>query len=127
MIKLPKTIKMVITDFDGIVTDNLVLYAQWARNRYIVKFDSNGGIGTMNDQIFETGVEQSLNGNQFTKEGFEFNFWNTRRDGSGTIYTDQQNVLNITDGSEITLYAQWREEFEYGFIPTITPLPLKFK
>ena len=37
---------------------------------------------------------------------------NTKADGSGTSYKDQQSVVNFVDeqGNEITLYAQWEKE-----------------
>ena len=39
-----------------------------------------------------------------------FNGWNTKKDGSGTKYSNKQSVKNLTsnNGATITLYAQWK-------------------
>ena len=61
-------------------------------------------------------VTQSVSGsatlrkNDFTRNGFTFVNWNTKRDGSGTTYTDEQEI-NITE--DLVLYAQWEETFDY--------------
>ena len=47
-----------------------------------------------------------------TKDEHVFIGWNTERDGSGTTYTDEVSLSNITD-TNLTLYAQYR-------IPTAT-------
>ena len=74
-----------------------------------VKFDANGGTGTMSEQIFKSGEEQKLSVNAFTKEKYAFTGWNTKADNTGTTYTDSQLVIfnPENDGDSITLYAQW--------------------
>lgn len=76
---------------------------------YKVKFDSNGGSGTMNDMSFTYGTAQNLTANTFTRTCFYFNGWNTESDGTGTSYSNQEEVNNLTttNNEEITLYAQW--------------------
>ena len=76
---------------------------------YTVTFDGNGGSGTMANQSFEYGEEKALTANSFTRTGHAFTGWNTKADGSGTPYTDEQEVKNLTDtdGGTVTLYAQW--------------------
>ena len=86
------------------VTQDLTLYAQWKRVIYTVTFDANGGKGTMDQQIFEHGIERQLIANTFTREGYLFMGWNTAPDGSGTSYSDKQ-IISVT--KELTLYAQW--------------------
>ena len=83
---------------------------------YYVTFDSNAPseiavTGTMSDQLFVYGTAQNLNINNYVAEGYMFTGWNTKADGSGDFYTDQQLVENLTsiDGDVITLYAQWRD------------------
>ena len=95
----------------GIVT----LYAQWHSNtpspsKYTVKFNGNGNTGgTMSDQSMTSGVSTTLNANKFTRTGYVFICWNTKADGSGESYFDEQSVssLTTTDGGIVTLYAQW--------------------
>ena len=71
-----------------------------------IKFDANGGEGTMNDQVVQYDVATPLNANIFTREGYIFNGWNTAPDRSGTAYADG---ANIQAKSLTTLYAQWIE------------------
>ena len=76
---------------------------------YTVTFDGNGGSGTMANQSFDYDEEKALAANSFTRTGHAFTGWNTKADGSGTPYTDEQEVKNLTDtdGGTVTLYAQW--------------------
>ena len=101
-----------LTSAGGTIT----LYAQWTQNTpstpktYTVRFNNNGGSGTMSDQTFTVGVSQALKANTFTKSGYTFKGWNTQSNGSGTSYTNQQTVKDLTSaGKTITLYAQWTE------------------
>ena len=76
---------------------------------YTVTFDGNGGSGTMADQSFDYDEKKALTANSFTRTGHAFTGWNTKADGSGTPYTDEREVKNLTDtdGGTVTLYAQW--------------------
>ena len=78
--------------------------------KYTVTFNGNGGSGTMADQSFEYGEEKALTANVFIRTGHDFTGWNTEADGSGTSYTDEKIVKNLTDtdGGTVTLYAQWK-------------------
>ena len=69
-----------------------------------VTFNSNGGEGAMEDQIFAAKQTKALSANAFTKADHAFCGWNTAPDGSGDAYTDKQQ---ITVTSDMTLYAQW--------------------
>ena len=86
---------------------------------YTVKFDSNGGTGSMSDMDFAYGTAQNLTANAFTKDRFYFDGWNTRADGTGTSYTNGELVNNLssTNGAEITLYAQWKTNYIYFQVP----------
>ncbi|MEE1069354.1 MAG: InlB B-repeat-containing protein, partial [Paludibacteraceae bacterium] len=85
-------------------------YAYYKAHQYTVKFDANGGTGSMSNQSSHTyGVSKALTANAFTRTGYTFAGWNTKADGTGTSYTNKQSVsnLSLTDGATITLYAQW--------------------
>lgn len=86
------------------------MYARWQANTYSVKFDANGGSGSMSDQAMVYDTSSKLTANNFTSTGYTFVGWNTKADGSGTSYTDQQEVKNLAsaDGAAVTLYAQWK-------------------
>ena len=86
------------------VTSDQTIHATFAPTIYTVTFNANTGTGNMNPQDFTYGEAQNLTENSFTKEGYAFNGWNTQTSGSGTSYTDQQNISPIEN---ITLFAQW--------------------
>ncbi len=76
---------------------------------YIIRYNNNGGSGSLADQTIKYGVTENLRTNTFTKTGYKFIGWNTQADGQGTSYTDSHSVSNLssTNGDIITLYAQW--------------------
>lgn len=76
-----------------------------------VTFEANGSTeypveGTMAPQTVTAKKDTALNVNTFTREGFNFNGWNTAADGSGDSYADGATV-NLT--ADTTLYAQWED------------------
>ena len=81
--------------------------SNWKANSYKIIFDNNTGSGTMSEQIMTYDISGNLNANTFTKTGYSFKCWNTKADGTGTAYEDQQEVLNLVENGEITLYAEW--------------------
>ena len=77
---------------------------------YTVHYDANSGTGTMSDQVIFRNVATALKENSYTKISYKFIGWNTAANGSGTGYTDEEVVTNLTsENSTITLYAQWEE------------------
>ena len=87
----------------------ITLYAQWSKNTYTVSFNSNGGTGSMQSQNYTYDVAQTLRPNAFTKSGYTFAGWTINQDGTGTVYTDEQSVSNLTttNNGSVTLYAKW--------------------
>lgn len=77
---------------------------------YKVRFDANGGTGTMAEQSHTYDRKQALTANAFTREGYRFTGWNTRGDGKGKAFTDKQTVTNLLTHDDATgvLYAQWQ-------------------
>ena len=93
---------------EGDVT--ITLYANWKPITYTVAFDKNdeNATGEMNEQTFTYDEAQKLTTNTFENDGYVFTGWNTKADGSGTFYIDEQEVLNIiTTSKTINLYAIW--------------------
>ena len=77
---------------------------------YTVKFNPGYGTGAMVDQPICSNGSTALSTNTFTPPaGYEFKEWNTKQDGTGTSYSNEQiintNLANI--GESITLYAIW--------------------
>ncbi len=96
---------------DGVQTDyieeNPYIYAPVDPNdTYLVHFDANGGTGTMDDQTFVWNVPQALNACTFIRPGYTPS-WNTKADGSGRNYAEQEEVSNLTIDDVAILYAHW--------------------
>ncbi len=92
-------------DIEGETT----LYANWISYEYTVVFNGNGAdSGSMPNQSFTYGTEESLTANAFSRTNYSFAGWSTSSDG-GVLYTDGQSVSNLTDedSGTVTLYAQW--------------------
>lgn len=86
--------------------------------RYFITFCSNGGSGYMDKQVVPKAVAEhstitinAIDNSHFYREGWVFDHWNTRADGSGTSYTDEQSGVTITDN--ITLFAIWKHKVAY--------------
>jgi len=88
------------------IKSDMTLYAQWRplSETFFAIFYANGGAGSMENQVFEEGVQQVLNANEFTRTGYIFKGWNTKADGSGSSYRDKQLVRLYAN---LGLYAQW--------------------
>lgn len=98
------------------VSSDITLYAQWYET-YTLKFDANGGFGNMKDIEVKENSKVKLPINEFWHwdDEYEFVGWNTKPDGSGTSYADEQEIFI---SSNMTLYAQWKENND-GDIPEI--------
>ncbi len=94
-------------DFNTPITADIVLYAKWIENSYIVTFNSNGGSAVAN-QTVEIGGKAVKPTNP-TKEGFTFAGWYT--DSTFNTAFD----FNSTIEASITLYAKWTA----GNAPTV--------
>lgn len=77
-------------------------------------FSANGGTGSMEKLIIQS--SNTLTPNSFTRPDYTFQGWNTKADGSGTAYTDGQNVDYIP-GASFTLYAQWTKDIKLNEDP----------
>lgn len=99
------------------ISAGATLYAQWAANTYTVKFNANGGTGTMADQDFTYDAAAALRTKNFTKVGYHFAGWATSAGGSA-VYSDRQSVKNLASGGSVTLYAVWVQNV-YGISGTI--------
>ena len=93
------------------VTAPITLYAQWTTPRNIIKYHPNGGVGVMEDDVYDfADVYGTLKKNTFTREGYKFAGWNSDPTcsglpGVGLVYKDAEEIY-IPIGTT-TLYAQW--------------------
>ncbi len=91
------------------VTGNIDVYAQWLPDTYTVYFNGNGGTpalttapGSAIGTILPTAP---------TREGYDFNGYNTRLDGSGAEFTNTTQVE-----APVTVWAQWQvKEYNVTF------------
>ena len=101
-----------VTAIEHGTSGNLTLYAKWSPYTYSIRFEPNGGYGTM-DSLEEciVGRSYSLKNNTFKRTGYTFAGWNTAPDGSGAGYVNRSRVTSLAseNGAVITLYAQWTE------------------
>ena len=81
---------------------------------YTIVYEKNDdqAVGVMERSTHTTGVEEKLSANEFSKDGYSFSVWNTKPDGTGDTYTDEQTIYNLTteENAEIHLYAQWTKD-----------------
>ena len=91
---------------DGIISENKAysLYYNPIIISKTITFHANNGTDTTKTQSIEDNKNTKLSKNTFTRSGYIFKEWNTKADGTGTKYTDEQTVKLTSD---LNLYAQW--------------------
>ncbi len=110
-------------------TKDAYLKAVWTANTYTVVYNKNKpSISTSNvtgsqnnnyctyDQSFNLNTNSKYaNGTGFSLVGWHFVGWNTKADGTGTMYSSGQNVINLTTVNKgtVTLYAIWKPNTYY--------------
>ena len=84
------------------------LYAIW-QHATKIHFDGNGSTsGEIPDKLLKPGEGANLCGYSYSRDGYIFNNWNTKPDGSGESYGQCYWYTAPTDQSvELNLYAQW--------------------
>ena len=102
------------------------LYPQWRPNTYTIRFNANGGSGTMPNQTvtYDTGWQFAKC--KFSKAGSAFLGWATAPDGT-VLYgdeTDGEN-LSVVDGAVVDLYAVWGDAARYYGPWGYNPEPVK--
>lgn len=81
------------------------LFAIWQANVNTLRFDANGGNGTMSDMSIKTDETKAITSCGFSREGYDFVGWATSENGI-KAYGDKSKYLMGSD-SEYTLYALW--------------------
>lgn len=97
------------TDYSpgGTYTANsaVTLYAQWQIITYTIKYNSNGGSGSISNQTKNYGTNITLSsGSGFTRTNYNLTGWNTKSGGGGTAYAKSGTY---SANASVTLYAQW--------------------
>ena len=93
------------TPADGVT---VTLYAVWTPHTYTVNYEANDGSGSTDSSSHTYDEAKTLTANGFTRTGYTFVGWATEA-GGAAVYTDEQNVINLTskNGATMTLYAAW--------------------
>ena len=99
-LKTGKTSINIVSDYDGY--DSYINLRIYKPNPVITYHNEEQ---QMNQQAnnFENTV---LNNNIFTKEGYVFDCWNTKIDGTGEKYEENAIINELLD--DLDLYAQWK-------------------
>ena len=118
---LPKPVKTGYTfvgwkDAEGNVVTNMPqssignkrFTAKWKANEYTIKYNVNGGTGSLKDMKCVYDRTCTISSCPFEKKNCKFINWNTMADGTGTAYQAGQQTQNVGTSGIITLYAQWK-------------------
>ncbi len=71
-----------------------------------VRYDANGGTGTMAAEPYIKGETVTISANGFANSGYTFTGWNTKADGTEDSYRPGDTFeMGAVEG--VTLYAQW--------------------
>lgn len=73
-------------------------------NECKIIFNSNNENVIQSKQRVYKNIDNKLNKNLFTRDGYTFKAWNTKADGTGISYQDEE-IIKIN--ANTTLYAQW--------------------
>ncbi len=92
-----------------VTSGDVTVRAIWSQNTYFVRYDANGGSGSLNDGGFTYGFWRYLESDALSRQGHVFEGWSTRRYGKAE-YAAGESVKNLTMGSGdiVNLYAVWR-------------------
>ena len=125
-----------VGDMSVCIVEPVNLYAQWEPIHYIIKYDANGGTGTMADQSITYEGYTKVRPNTFTKSGYTFGGWHASRIKDGVTqclytstgsnwewydegkqpsgyklylyrYDETTGRATTIDGDIVTLHAQW--------------------
>ena len=91
------------------VTKVVTVYARWTANKYTIKFNANGGKGTMKALSATYGKSVKLTANAFKRSKHTFLGWAKTKSGA-VVYKNKASVKNLTatDGKTVALYAVWK-------------------
>lgn len=88
----------------------------WEPKEYTITYNKNKPSNASNNVTGNTASNKlkyeswgKLTKNGYSLKGWYFTGWNTKADGSGESYSDEQQVNTVNSGRDTTLYAQWKQ------------------
>ena len=97
-------------------------------SNYEINFYPNlsGTTNTMNNQNLTYGTDVTISKNTYQKQGYIFKGWNTKYDGSGVTYQDEEEIRDIGNGDTdvVNLYAMWNGIYSVSFASSDNNCPL---
>ena len=100
--KVGETILHINSLYDGYKRDVKVTI----KDKNTVTYNSNNPSSLTNTQNVSFNQSFNLEKNPFTYNGYRFRNWNTKADGTGTSYYDEQLISGGID-DDLVLYAIW--------------------
>ncbi len=86
--------------------DTIEVFAVWSPAKtFTVRYNANGGSGSMADTVVGYGIGDYLRSNTFTRKGFEFGGWN--------LYKHSSQQWYYTNGSDAGWYAEGNQPAGY--------------
>ena len=93
------------------ITEDVELTPVLVPNIYTIEFNKNNknATGSIPNQHVTYDNTVSLNNNNYALNGYIFEGWNTKADGTGIDYENNQKVINLATDGTVTLYAKWHK------------------
>ena len=81
-----------------------------AEGESAIEYVGNGATGGkyLNNTAKPGTATTTASASQFTRTGYTFTGWNTKANGTGTAYKAGAAITYPTEGTTLTLYAQWK-------------------
>ncbi len=76
-----------------------------SKNSYKVIYNSNGGTGSMSNQVVKSGESVQLNKNMFNKKGYYFNGWKAKKSNNTWMCYIDSNNFGWTNQSNCNKYG----------------------
>ena len=92
-----------------IPSSDITVFAKWIPNKLTISFDKNSdeARGEMSVwQVSQDSENKKLPRCLFSRDGYDFKGWSLTSDGL-PIYLDEQDLVNVPEDGEFTLYAVW--------------------
>ena len=100
------------------VTGDLTLYAVWKLKEFSLRYDANGGSGSIAGRTVRYGETVMLSSEEPTKEGSSFEGWAKAADAAAAE-CQPGGSLALTENT--TLYAVWEEgDVSYAYADSVT-------